>query len=59
MNSKLKDAIEIAIGFLSAFALFGAIGMIMLGVIGAFDQGTRYNYPQCGSMFASCERAGR
>lgn len=57
-----KDLIEGAIGFASAFALVGAVGMIVLGVLGFFDQGIAYKYPPChpgtvNALFTSCERA--
>lgn len=53
-----KDLIEGAIGFASAFALAVAVGVIVLGVLGFFDQSIRYQYPPChpGGVLA-CERA--
>lgn len=49
------------IGLAIALAFVTALGIIALGAVGFFDQGTRYKYPPChpgtvNAMFTSCDQ---
>lgn len=54
---KFRDLREGIAGFLAAIAFGGSVLVILLGVLGFFDQGTRYQYPPCHKLlFSYCDR---